>query len=183
MPPRARGLAPPRHAALLAAALVALTWCSAANSAAPHTRGCVSGNGHSSSNTEADGLPSYATRSLLQPGKSSDGSGSPNLEATQTGGAGAGSGGAPANPGPAGAIGHGRPGFLRHRKARARSHQGHCVGSIGSWCAAHQPQLPLAPFKAPPILGKPCPGNCSGVGNCHGDTGTCDCPAGVWAGQ
>jgi len=61
----------------------------------------------------------------------------------------------------------------RHRRSGGR-----CAGTVGSWCGGYHMQPPI-PFKQPPILGKPCPGSCSGIGVCHGDTGRCDCPAGA----
>ena len=39
------------------------------------------------------------------------------------------------------------------------------------------PQAPV-PTKPTPRGDKDCPKDCSGVGNCHYDTGTCYCPAG-----
>lgn len=57
-----------------------------------------------------------------------------------------------------------------------------CRGTAGTWCRRwHQqrvPPAPLVPFQTP---SKPCPQNCSGVGNCAADTGVCYCPA-AWGG-
>ncbi|KIY97550.1 exostosin-like glycosyltransferase [Monoraphidium neglectum] len=68
----------------------------------------------------------------------------------------------------------------QHHRPRGRVYQGRCVGATGGWCGGYQSQS-LVDFRAPPIMSKPCASGCSGVGNCRGDTGTCDCPAG-WGG-
>lgn len=57
-------------------------------------------------------------------------------------------------------------------------HKGRCIGTVSSWCGGYYTQAPV-PYKRPPRHNKPCPGGCSGVGVCSGDTGVCDCPAGV----
>jgi hypothetical protein len=68
-----------------------------------------------------------------------------------------------------------------HRRGRfGGKHSGRCIGTTGTWCGGYVNQS-AAPHRAPPIHGEPCPGGCSGVGVCHGDSGTCDCPAG-WGG-
>lgn len=53
-----------------------------------------------------------------------------------------------------------------------------CVGALGRWCGGYYTQPP-APLRRPPVLGKPCPRGCSGIGACHGDRGACVCPAGA----
>jgi hypothetical protein len=66
--------------------------------------------------------------------------------------------------------------------AGARGPPAICRGTTGTWCRKwHQhgvPPAPLVPFQLP---SKPCPSNCSGVGNCAADTGVCYCPA-AWGG-
>ncbi|GBF90959.1 exostosin-like glycosyltransferase [Raphidocelis subcapitata] len=69
------------------------------------------------------------------------------------------------------------PGGGRHRHRRSG---GRCAGAVGPWCGPYYEQRPV-PFKPPRPRGAACPGGCSGVGVCHGDTGRCDCPAG-WGG-
>ncbi|GAX80494.1 hypothetical protein CEUSTIGMA_g7932.t1 [Chlamydomonas eustigma] len=55
-----------------------------------------------------------------------------------------------------------------------------CRLTRGDWCGKYERQNGLQ-WK-PALRGfKPCPGNCSKVGNCNHDTGLCDCPAG-WTG-
>lgn len=67
----------------------------------------------------------------------------------------------------------------RRRGGSGGAFDGRCVGTTGAqWCGGFYAQAPLA-YKRPPVLSKPCPGGCSGIGVCHGDTGACDCPAGV----
>ncbi|KAI8474753.1 MAG: exostosin-like glycosyltransferase [Monoraphidium minutum] len=73
-----------------------------------------------------------------------------------------------------------QPPAPRHGHHPPQQHAGRCVGTVGSWCSGFAAQ-PLVPYRRPPIRGAPCPGDCSGVGVCHGDTGACDCPAG-WGG-
>ena len=63
-------------------------------------------------------------------------------------------------------------------RRRARPHDGRCVGTVGGWCGSFYAQRALVPYRQPPVLGKRCPRDCSGVGVCHGDRGVCDCPAG-----
>jgi hypothetical protein len=70
------------------------------------------------------------------------------------------------------------PGGGRYRQRRSG---GRCAGAVGPWCGPFYEQR-LVPFKTPRPRGAACPGNCSGVGVCHGDTGRCDCPAGARGG-
>ncbi|GFR49029.1 hypothetical protein Agub_g11051, partial [Astrephomene gubernaculifera] len=53
-----------------------------------------------------------------------------------------------------------------------------CRGTQGSWCVGYNSQPPAPPPRPAPRGNRTCPRNCSGVGNCNHDTGTCDCPAG-----
>ncbi len=67
------------------------------------------------------------------------------------------------------------------RQAAASSDGGRvkgCSSTKGRWCARWHMQEPQ-PFKAPPRGSKPCPKDCSGVGNCNADWGICECPAGA----
>lgn len=64
-----------------------------------------------------------------------------------------------------------------HVRRRA---QFRCRTTHGNWCMDYWLQMPLAEGKAAPRGDKPCPNNCSGVGNCNYDLGVCDCPAGMW---
>ncbi|GBF90972.1 exostosin-like glycosyltransferase [Raphidocelis subcapitata] len=68
----------------------------------------------------------------------------------------------------------------RRRRTAGRPTQVRCVGAVGPWCGPYYEQRPV-PFKPPRPRGAACPGGCSGIGVCHGDTGRCDCPAG-WGG-
>ncbi len=52
-----------------------------------------------------------------------------------------------------------------------------CGQSQGTWCRRFHRQNAV-PFKPAPRGSKTCPKDCSGVGNCNADTGTCECPAG-----
>jgi hypothetical protein len=54
-----------------------------------------------------------------------------------------------------------------------------CAHTVGDWCRTWlQQKVPAAPVQPLPLLGKPCPNNCSGIGNCDGALGVCYCPAG-----
>lgn len=72
---------------------------------------------------------------------------------------------------------------LSHGHARARpsaaapSDGAACAGASGRWCSGYWAQVPV-PVRPPPLAGRPCPGNCSGIGTCFADTGACHCPAG-----
>lgn len=59
------------------------------------------------------------------------------------------------------------------------AHLPRCAGTTGRWCGSYLAQAPVAYKGPPPVRGKRCPGGCSGVGVCHGDSGVCDCPAGA----
>ncbi|GLI60030.1 hypothetical protein VaNZ11_002095 [Volvox africanus] len=62
--------------------------------------------------------------------------------------------------------------FLERRAREKR-----CRGTMGGWCGGYEQQQPV-PLRPAPRGNRNCPRNCSGVGNCNYDTGTCDCPAG-----
>lgn len=88
----------------------------------------------------------------------------------------------------AGAGGHGgvRPqqgwdsrGGTAHRQTEV---QRRCRMTRPGWCGGYQTQTPV-PSRPTPRGSKGCPRNCSGVGNCNHDTGTCDCPAGEVEGK
>jgi len=58
-----------------------------------------------------------------------------------------------------------------------------CSGVRGSICSAYYAQQ-LGDLQQPGVYEKPCPINPShdspcGLGVCHGDTGLCNCPAGL----
>jgi hypothetical protein len=53
-----------------------------------------------------------------------------------------------------------------------------CHGVRGSHCVDYYTQ-PYVALKQPQVHSKPCPNSCSGRGVCNGDTGLCDCPAGM----
>lgn len=154
-----QGRAPVAVLLVLLTALLVL--CHPAAGAGPSGDEATAAGGHSSFNTSsaAVGEARQAEQGPIQPAGSEE-----------------------SWPGDTVAAGPGAPRSLRQRHHRARSHAAsRCVGTTGSWCGGHHghhAHLAPAPFRAPPVHGKPCPGNCSGVGNCHGDSGTCDCPAG-----
>lgn len=52
-----------------------------------------------------------------------------------------------------------------------------CTHVHGAWCKRYHYQQPV-PFKPVPRGSRSCPNNCSSAGNCHHDTGACECPAG-----
>ncbi|KAG1665161.1 hypothetical protein FOA52_005542 [Chlamydomonas sp. UWO 241] len=60
----------------------------------------------------------------------------------------------------------------QHKQVRRR-----CGSTRGAWCMRYHAQEPIG-YKPAPRGYTPCPGNCSGVGNCNYDTGLCDYPAG-----
>ena len=57
-----------------------------------------------------------------------------------------------------------------------------CRNARGKWCGRYELQAPV-PAKPAPRGSKACPGGCNGVGNCHYDLGTCECPAGGYGGR
>ncbi len=89
------------------------------------------------------------------------------------------------------ALWFGQGGAPAAEGARSRVARPRCLGTVGGWChvAAVMALAPLGPWGPPPRGSKDCPSNCSGVGNCNYDLGTCDCPAGgripglAWGGR
>ncbi|GBF96649.1 exostosin-like glycosyltransferase [Raphidocelis subcapitata] len=86
--------------------------------------------------------------------------------------------GTPAGSAAAAALAQG--GGPQHAPRKQLPHSGRCIGATGSWCGSYYSQAAV-PHRPPPVHGARCPGDCSGVGVCHGDRGVCDCPAG-WGG-
>eukprot|EP00878_Enallax_costatus_P010893 GHUV01011377.1.p1 GENE.GHUV01011377.1~~GHUV01011377.1.p1 ORF type:complete len:191 (+),score=6.41 GHUV01011377.1:244-816(+) len=53
-----------------------------------------------------------------------------------------------------------------------------CFGIRGPHCSDYYTQ-DFVELQPPKVHSKQCPNNCSGKGVCNGETGLCDCPAGV----
>lgn len=64
---------------------------------------------------------------------------------------------------------------------QVQSQQGMCAHTLGDWCSIWlHGKVSAAPAQllTSPGPDKPCPGNCSSIGNCDTTLGVCSCPAG-----